>query len=258
MIYTEIITDHHYGGLNPVQFGHQNCDAGHSFGPAVRTHWLLHYVISGFGTFEREGTIYKVGPGQMFVIPPYLETYYEADGQKPWKYIWIGFTTKEELPEILRQAVVSCPAAGSIFDEMISCSKMENGRSAFLSGCLWKLMGMLLEQTNTSQDYIDKALAFMHSEYINHISIQEISDRLGLDRSYFYKLFMERTGTSPSEYLIRLRLKKAAELMTVYGERPSIAAFSVGYEDLVNFSKMFKKYYGMSPRNYIKQWKSDL
>lgn len=258
MHHSEIITDYNYEGLNPVQFGYEKCAPSHSFGPAVRTHWLLHYIVSGFGEFTKDGITYKVSPGQMFIIPPYLETIYKADAKHPWKYIWIGFTTTQNLPDIFSQAVISCPQAGSLFDEMLACSNMENGKSAFLTGCLWKLVGLLLEQGPTQSDYVEKALTCMHSEYMHRITIQEIADRLGLDRSYFYSVFTDRMGMSPSDYLIQLRLTKAAELMLVHNERPSIAAASVGYDDLFHFSKIFKKHYGMSPRNYIHEMKNQV
>lgn len=255
MTHSEIITNCGYGGLNPVQFGYEHCAPSHAYGPAVRTHWLLHYVVSGFGKFTRDGITHQIRPGHLFVIPPFQETYYEADHEKPWHYIWIGFTTKDSLPEILSQPVISCPDAGKIFDEMLSCSSMDGGKSAFLSGCLWKLMSRLLEQDSQTSDYIDKALSCMHSEYMYRITIQDIADRLGLDRSYFYSLFTQRMDISPSQYLINLRLTKAAELMIVHGEKPSVAAASVGYEDLFHFSKIFKKYYGMSPKKYIEHTK---
>ena len=252
MHYSEIIIDHQYSGFNPVQFGYETCAPSHSYGPAVRTHWLLHYVVSGFGRFERNGVVHRISPGQIFVIPPYLETYYEADAERPWQYIWIGFTTEEQLPEEFFQPVISCPDAGELFQEMKSCSSMENGRSAYLSACLWKLIALLLERGKSKSDYIDKALNCMHSEYSQGITIKEIADRLGLDRSYFSTVFSERVGISPSEYLINLRLTKAAELMRIYRERPSTAAMSVGYEDLYHFSKIFKKHFGVSPREYRK------
>lgn len=255
MTHSEIITNYNYSGFNPVQFGYERCISSHSYGPAVRTHWLLHYVVSGFGYFTRNGITHKISPGHIFVIPPYEETYYEAAPDKPWYYIWIGFTTDQTLPKIFSQPVISCPNAGILFNEMLSCSVMDSGKSAFLSGCLWKLMSLLLEQGSIPSDYIDKALSCMHSEYMHRITIQDIADRLGLDRSYFYALFTQRMGISPSQYLINLRLTKAAELMIEHGERPSVAAASVGYEDLFHFSKIFKKYYGMSPKNYIKHAK---
>lgn len=249
--HNEIIIDHHFQGLNPMQFGHEDCKPSHDYGPAVRTHWLLHYVVSGFGKFTREGVTYDIGPGQIFVIPPYLETYYQADDKRPWKYIWIGFTAKE-VPEVFLEPVITCPNAGSVFHEMMSCGKMKNGRSAFLSSCLWKLVSVLLEHDEVRQDYVDEALNFMHSDYANGITIQKIADSLGLNRKYFCSIFSKRVGVSPSEYLIQLRLNRAAELMTVYYESPTTAAMSVGYDDLYHFSKIFKKYFGVSPRNYCR------
>ena len=165
MFLSEIIIDEHYSGLNPMQFGYEKCKSGHGFGPAVRTHWLLHYVVSGFGTYVYKGTAYSVEPGEIFIIPPYLETYYEADTKNPWHYIWIGFTTQDELPDLFRQPVIHCPGAGIPFEEMMLCKNMENGKSAFLSSCLWKLMSILLEQGKPVTDYIDKAIHYMQAEY---------------------------------------------------------------------------------------------
>lgn len=254
MEHSEIIINNEYEGFNPVQHGWSTCNPSHHYGPAIRTHWLLHYVVSGFGKFTRDGKTYDVGPGQIFVIPPYLETYYEADEKHPWHYIWIGFTTDSNL-EIFQNPIITCPDAGAIFEEMKACSKMENGRSAYLSSCIWKLVSILLERNKSTPDYVEKALHIMQSEYANGITIQNIADRLGLNRSYFYTIFTERTGISPSEYLANVRLNKAAELMTIYGERPSTAATSVGYDDLYHFSKIFKKHFGISPRGYCKNAK---
>lgn len=73
---------------------------------------------------------------------------------------------------------------------------------------------------------------------------------------YISKLFKEETGDSPINYLIKIRLEKAKEVLE--GQEPvSIrsVANQVGYEDVYHFSKLFKKYYGISPLNYSKQIK---
>ncbi len=251
MQYSEIIIDNQYSGFNPVVFGHEACSPSHSYGPAIRTHWLLHYVVSGYGYYTQGEQTYKVGPGQIFVISPYTKTYYEADEKFPWNYIWIGFTTDLSM-NIYSSPVISCPDAGPIFEEMLACSEMKNGRSAFLSSCIWKLTSLLLEKKNYTPSHIDEALHCMHSEYATGITIQQIADRLNLNRSYFFSIFKKYVGVSPSEYLINLRLEKAAEIMRVFSGTPTVAAASVGYDNLYHFSKAFKKHYGVSPREYQK------
>lgn len=253
MTYSEIVINEHYSGLNPVQFGHESCAPSHSYGPAVRTHWLLHYIVSGFGTFRYKEAVWEIRPGDIFVIPPYEETYYEASKTLPWNYIWIGFTCTDALPDVFSQPVIHCPEAGIVFEKMLLCGDMENGKSAYLSGCLWKLLSVLLEQKAPESRPIDKALHYMQAEYASSLSITDIAKRLNLDRSYFSTLFTSQMGISPKEYLINLRLGKAVDLMLQHGETPSTAAASVGYSDLYQFSKIFKKKYGVSPRNYVKK-----
>lgn len=246
----EIIINEHYAGFNPVQFGSENCEPGHSFGPSIRTHWLLHYVVQGFGKFVRDGITWEIGPGEVFVIPPYEETYYEADKDKPWRYIWVGFTVDGTMPPVMTVPVLHCARAGRLFEEMLRCNKWGNGRSAFLSCKLWELYAALLEEGEIGEDYINKALHYMNVEYVNDITIQQVAEMVNLDRSYFSTLFKAEMGISPQKYLIHLRLKKAAELLTVYGESPTMAGISVGYPDLYHFSKIFKQYFGCSPREY--------
>lgn len=246
----EIVVDKRYPGLNPMTFGYQDCTPRYSYGPAVRDYWLLHYVVSGTGIFRREGNTWQVKAGEIFVIPPCMETYYEADGSDPWQYIWVGFQADMELPEVLHQPVIRCRGADRIFAAMRSCHGMKNGKSAFLSGRLWELMCAVMEEGKTDTDYIEKALSIMRAEYDRPINASQIAQRVGLDRSYFTTLFKIQVGQTPGKYLADLRLEKARELMTVHGEPPAVVAASVGYSDLCVFSKAFKRKYGVSPRQY--------
>ena len=66
--------------------GWQKCEPGHSFGPAVRPHYLFHLVLSGRGVYERGGCRYEVRAGQGFLILPGESTCYSADRTEPWEY----------------------------------------------------------------------------------------------------------------------------------------------------------------------------
>ena len=186
----------------------------------------------------------------MFVIPPFVETYYEADVKNPWNYIWIGFTSNSPVTEYLSDVIV-CPEAEKIFHQMKSCEDYSMGRSTFLCARLWDLFVLILEkEKETDSDYIQTALDCIHSEYMHNITITELSQRLNLDRTYFSYIFKKKMGISPKEYLLNHRMNTAAALIKNKAISISSVARSVGYSDLYIFSKMFKRHFGISPVKY--------
>ncbi len=250
---SEIILNQAFSGYNPLIFGFEKCKSLHSYGPAVREYWLLHFVVEGKGIYIENGKRHTVSKDDIFVISPFEETYYEADSFEPWSYIWMGFNMNESVPYKFNSPVIHCPAAKKIFEDAKNCKYLKGGKSAFLSSKLWELVSVLLENEKVDNNYINKALNFFANEYMNKITVAEISKRLNIDRSYFSSIFKSEMGVSPQKYLNNLRLNKAAELMTRYNQAPTIAAYSVGYQDIYAFSKIFKKKFGVSPREYIKE-----
>ena len=249
---SEIVINENYRDISPMQFGYEACFPSHYFGPAVREYWLLHYVVSGKGIFERDGQIHEVGAGQIFVIPPYVETYYQADEKEPWEYIWIGFDSESLAKTVFTEPVLTCAGAGKIFRDMKKSSEMDNGKSPFLCAKIWELISLLLNGGEDRPDHIDKALNYIHADYANGITVAAVADRLNLDRTYFSVLFKSRLGISPIQYLSDLRLEKAAELMCKHGMSATTAALSVGYTDYCHFSRVFKKTFGKSPKEYTR------
>ena len=69
--------------VNPVVCGWQNCDSGHSFGPAIREYYLIHYILDGKGIFERRGVIYNLAKGSMFLIRPHELTFTKQMWKSP-------------------------------------------------------------------------------------------------------------------------------------------------------------------------------
>ena len=253
MDYPEIVIHQSFPGFSPVICGRQACPPSHAYGPAMRTYHLLPYVVSGCGVFRRGGKTRPVTAGEMFVIPPYEEVFYQADKDDPWQYIWIGFTADCPLPEALEQPVVRCPGVGPVFEDMQNVFALDAGRGAFLTAKIWEIAAALTEQqAPPSCDYVAQALGYIHAQYMQGITVGELADRLNLDRSYFYSLFKEQVGIAPQEYLLRYRMDKAAQFMTEHGQSITAAALSVGYTDIYHFSKMFKRRFGVSPRTYKK------
>ncbi|RUS46078.1 AraC family transcriptional regulator [Cohnella sp. AR92] len=258
----------HHMELHLTQFGTEECIPGHDFGPAVRNHYLLHYIWSGEGIFEVGGTRYRLRKGQGFLICPEVVTYYRADSANPWSYCWFGFngTLAEWL---LKKADLTVSSPILDFDrddrmmrylQLMSESKeYSNARETRLNGLLALLLAEFAESGPASSDlpiasrseiYVDKVKDFIDLNYDQKVTIADIAHYIGLNRSYLCSLFKRTMNVSIQDYLIRYRMNKACEML----ENPELSvgdiARSVGYSDPLLFSKIFKKSMGQSPRAY--------
>ncbi|MBC8081524.1 MAG: AraC family ligand binding domain-containing protein, partial [Gorillibacterium sp.] len=77
--------------LNVYYCGLDQTRPKHSCGPAMRSHFLLTYVLKGKGVFRTEGTTFHLEAGTSFVMFPGVVGYYQADSEDPWEYAWVGF-----------------------------------------------------------------------------------------------------------------------------------------------------------------------
>lgn len=245
--YDIVITNKGFKDINPVLCGSEKCGPLHSFGPHVRQYYLIHYVKSGKGVFTRGCEHYAVGENQMFIIKPGEVTTYTADKDDPWEYIWVGFDGKaaERFSEL--SPVVELQT--NLFSEMLECDELKSCREEFLASKLFMLYSLLFEDGNTVNDYVKQARDYINANYVNSIYINDIARLIGVERTYLSRIFKERMGISMQSYLINVRLKHAADLLHL-GYGVGQAAAMCGYSDCFNFSKMFKKRYGVSPNKY--------
>ncbi|MGD1821930.1 MAG: AraC family transcriptional regulator [Pleomorphochaeta sp.] len=99
-------------------------------------------------------------------------------------------------------------------------------------------------------DRLAKALKIIHTNYYNHISVDELAKECYMSPSNFYKTFKNVTGETPIQYLKKIRLKKAKDMLVYNNKKAYEVALSVGYESNSQFSREFKRLYGKSPAAY--------
>jgi AraC-like DNA-binding protein len=249
------------------QCGMEKCKPSHSYGPAVRDHYLIHFILKGQGTFYVDGKSYRLQENEGFLICPDIVTYYEADRDNPWIYSWVGFKglkaeTYLKMADLSRENPIFKHKNGSLIqsclEDMRKASSLKYGRELRLQGLLGFFLSELIELAEKSdtdgstqiETYIKKVIQFIETNYSRDISMDDISKHIGLNRNYFSSLFKEKMKIPPQQYLINYRINKACELMSNEGLTISDISRSVGYNDPLGFSKIFKKLKGCSPREY--------
>lgn len=267
-----VIPEPKHTDLNMYRCGVEDCSSGHAWGPAIRDHYIIHYILGGKGTFQVSGKTYTLKKDDGFLIRPNTIVAYQADLQEPWSYGWVGFHgLKAE--SYLKQAGLTLQTPifrytrdaflKDCLTRMIDTKGMAKGREIKLLGLLYEFLSQLVEASEENrtpngshtrkEEYIRKAIEFTQMNYSRKISITEMAHHVGLDRSYLYSLFHEYLRVSPQDFLIGFRMEKACEFMRNPGLSIGDISRSVGYEDPLLFSKVFKKDKGASPREYRKK-----
>lgn len=114
-------------------------------------------------------------------------------------------------------------------------------------------MDMQINQLGRGGSVVLKANALAELSYIDQgFSVQSVADSIGISKNYFISLYKERTGTGFWEYVTKLRMEKAKEILLFTNETIGAAASMTGYESEYYFSRKFKEYTGESPRQFRK------
>ncbi|MDO4284700.1 MAG: AraC family transcriptional regulator [Eubacteriales bacterium] len=268
---THIFNDTNYTDLRLYQFGYEHCAPMLSCGPAVHNHYLLHYIISGSGTFATDDMTYSLKAGQAFLISPKQVTIYTASANSPWHYIWIEFDGLKAQSFLLDAGLSSkspiyipkSPEQGRILMEEMNCLMEHHQDSSIrLIGYLYLIFDILINSSLNKRTaisgslhdfYVREAINYIESNYQNNISVSDIASWCNLDPSYFGKIFKDSVLINPQKYILQYRMMKASEYLMNTSLPVKEIATLVGYDNSLNFSRAFKNELGISPINWRKE-----
>lgn len=106
-----------------------------------------------------------------------------------------------------------------------------------------------LARYNTQLARMERVLKYMHEHYNESLDVDQLADLAGMSSSSFHRNFRQSTGSPPLQYLKKLRLTRARELLQDRDIKVKQAATHVGYESPTQFSREFKRYFGLSPQD---------
>jgi AraC-like DNA-binding protein len=240
------------------------------------------YILSGKGKYFVEGVVYEVEAGDVIICNPGVKHQnIVVNPKEPTVEFFAGFTDfrfKNMPPNsiilkdgslILHTNTETKQEISRHCYEMIAENESSQvGKYFMLKAHLIQILLLMIrditEVEDTSQKgcnfesynksyAVKKIINYLNENYENKISLDQIAHNMYLSPVYISKIFKEETGESPINYLIKIRLEKAKDiLLTSEGGSIKSIANRVGYDDVYHFSKLFKKYYGISPLYYKK------
>jgi AraC-like DNA-binding protein len=109
---------------------------------------------------------------------------------------------------------------------------------------------VLVRQANSEPPAVTRAKQYILEHQADDLSLGQVAKAVNTSTFYFCKIFKKATGLNFTDYLSRIRIEKAKNLLLNLNLRVSEIAFEVGFQSLTHFNRVFKKVTGQSPTEY--------
>ena len=243
-------------------------------------HWHIEYellyILQGSFSLRVDEETILLKPGDAALIPDgYIhggspqDCVYECIVFDFTRFLQESTIGKQSLLKVLTETIFHqrlLPKGGKsaaiVETVMTEMRTKKFGHELIVCGLLWQLMGTIVSETAQAQaettnakdwrriDQIKKVLRRIRKDYAQNITLQDLAAEANMAPKYLCRAFREITGRTPIEYLNYYRIECAAEKITVSADPVTEIALSCGFHDLSYFSKTFKRYKGMSARDY--------
>lgn len=216
--------------------------------------------LSGAGNFKTKDTSFAVKKGDVLYIPKNLDYNQFTHGETIFAihFINYSFSSKNTFEILTLEDTVHIE---SIITQMYNewKEKKQGYRykcTSLFYSLIYYLNGHAVENSIGSispNNKIKKALDYIHVHFRSEeISISTLSDMCSVSETYFRKQFKNLYSVSPNQYIINLRLENASQLLQSDLYTVAEVAEKSGFNDTKYFSRIFKKHFNMSPREFSK------
>jgi len=258
-----------------------------SMEPNIHENYEMVYMKKGFAVFEISGQKVELGPNDIIIIKPLQYHKFSVKSENGCEFIVLNFTFENRINGEYSQIpmedflnFVSSKETGPyialkvspkneivvLMNRILKERESSEPGSEFLNYLLIMELFVLLSRALKMEwensiktkspklkELIGIAINFIHNNFERDISLGDIAKFVFLSPSYFTRAFKEETGMSPINYLLKVRIERAKELLADTSLKISDIALNVGFSNQQRFNEMFKKYAGVTPLQYRKQ-----
>lgn len=237
--------------------------------PKGRKDYQLLYIAAGQGHFFINGQERVVSAGNIIVYLPGQPQEYVYYKDDKTDVFWVHFTGSDVEKIIdyynirLSENIIYIGTSpdyqwlfGQIIQEMQLCRpRFEELISLLLRNIFILISRNLIKANradNSLENEVELAMHYFRENYRSEINVEDYALSRGMSASNFYRVFKQISGSTPLQYILKLRLSNAQNLLENSNLSIAEIASAVGYENPLYFSRLFNKHIGVSPSEYRK------
>lgn len=234
--------------------------------------YLFFIVVSGSGSLEYDGQTYPLSTGDCVFLDCHNSYAHQTD-QDLWQLQWVHFYGPS-MPAIYDKYIErgghvcfraeDLAAYQMILNEIYGIAESEEYvKDMLLNEKLNTLLTLLMKEswnpdssrhTSAKKKDLLAIKEYLDTHYASKITLDELSERYYINKFYLTRIFKEQFGVSLGNYLLRLRITKAKQLLRFSDASLEEISASCGMGDAAYFSRMFKKVEGITPGEFRKRW----
>ena len=227
---------------------------------------IIEFVARGSGTLTLGERQYELRPGAIFVYGPETRHQIKTSPELAMKKYFVAFEGGAELLrecQILPGTVLQAmhpEQIQQIFDDLIAHGLSDHAHRARMCQIALQYLVMKIADDAVAHGPSDTAATatyqrcrqFIEENYLWVHSLGEVAAGCHVDRAYLCRLFKRFRRQTPFQYLQNLKMNRAVELLQNGGRSVKQAAQELGFGDPYNFSRTFKRIFGISPQHMLK------
>lgn len=229
----------------------------------LNTRWVIGAVHDGEGELKALGCSMALRSGGIVIVPPGVssQTYWSRPSRVSTIFCWPEHFDAD-LSDVGRLEIRPGVGEDSVLSRQIAALATACSQTSLtkLDGCYLAFLEALAETTTKATmrplplapKAIRRVRDFLHAEFTQKISLDQIADIAGLSRYHVHKAFRASVGVPPHTYLTQLRLERARALLS-RGWLVAEVAVEVGFYDQSHFSRSFRKHFGTTPSHFAQQ-----
>ena len=252
-------------------YGHFHALASYRTEREGLDNYLLIYTRSGRGVLHYRGGDYQIAPGQAFLIHCREYQLYRTGADGHWEIQWLhfngpacpgyfGLINEERLRVVTPLNPLDFGGQLDQIPQLIMRNSFEaDNEMAFH---LTRLMTQMVKERLSPerqifpqyQERLNQFIAYLQEHYREKLKMGELMAQIPLSKYHFIRLFKKYTGFSPYGFLVNYRIHDSKRLLQGTDLSVKEIAYQVGFNDVNNYIREFKKLVGTTPAQYRKLW----